>query len=249
VVTHQPLCLNAGNPGPMTGAGNNTWLVDGGEPTLIDAGVGAAAHVDAIAAALDGRPLARVIVTHHHADHASGVTALRSRWPGLDAVKWPRQGESGWRAIADGQRVRAGDVTLVVVHTPGHAVDHICLWDEAGRDLYAGDMVSHGATVMIPAGQEGSLRAYLRSLDTMAALEPRRILPGHGPIINQPLELIAAYIAHRRAREEQVRACLSDGVTDIDAIVALIYPGLAEALRPAARMTVQAHLEKLAEER
>ena len=79
------------NPSPMTGAGNNTYLIDGAVPTLVDAGIGASGHIDALAAALAGRPLARVIVTHGHADHASGVPALRARWPGSGRVQVRRR--------------------------------------------------------------------------------------------------------------------------------------------------------------
>jgi glyoxylase-like metal-dependent hydrolase (beta-lactamase superfamily II) len=238
----------AANPGPLTGRGNNTWFLDGDVPALVDAGVGAANHVDELAGALGDRPLGRVLVTHGHPDHASGVPALRARWPAIEAWKWPVAGESGWLALADGQRLRAGDRDLTVIHTPGHAADHVCFFDEEAGDLYAGDMVVQGTTVMIPAGRGGDLRAYLASLERLASLKPIRILPGHGPIIDRPLELIAQYLEHRREREKQVLSCLADGITDLDAMVARIYPGLHGALRPAARLTVEAHLEKLRQE-
>lgn len=241
--------IPAHNPGPMTGEGNNTWLIDGAEPTLIDAGVGEVAHVDAVARVLGGRSLARVIVTHGHADHASGVPALRARWPDLDACKWPHEADEGpWRRLDDGARLPAGDGDLVVLHTPGHAPDHVCLFDEATRDLYAGDMLTQGTTVVIPAGRGGNLRSYLASLARLRALAPARVLPGHGPIIDRPIELIDHYIEHRRLRDAQVRACLAEGITDPDKIVERIYPDLRAPLRPAARATVIAHLEKIGED-
>jgi glyoxylase-like metal-dependent hydrolase (beta-lactamase superfamily II) len=106
-------------------------------------------------------------------------------------------------------------------------------------------MVILGTTVMIPAGRGGDLRAYMASLDRLAALAPQRIYPGHGPIIDRPVELIAEYLKHRRLRERQVIACLADGLSSVDDIVARIYPDLAAPLRPAARATVEAHLQKL----
>jgi glyoxylase-like metal-dependent hydrolase (beta-lactamase superfamily II) len=243
-----PILVPARNPGPLTGTGNNTWLIDGAEPTLIDAGVGVPAHLDEIAAHLGGRPLVRVIVTHGHADHAAGVPALMTRWPGLEPWKWVRAGELGWRALGDGQQLRAGIRPLTVIHTPGHAPDHVCLLDAATGDLFVGDMVTKGTTVMIPAGRGGNLRAYLASLERIGSLRPRRLLPGHGAIVDKPLELIGQYIEHRLAREVQVLECLRDGLTDVDAIVSRIYVGLTDAVRPAARLTVEAHLEKLREE-
>ena len=241
------ILLPALNPGVMTGRGNNTYFLDGAEPTLVDAGVGVPEHVESIAKALYGRALHRVIVTHGHVDHISGVPALRERWPRLEACKFA--GAEGpadagdFAPLHDGQHIRAGDSMLTILHTPGHALDHVCLWDPATRDLYAGDMVAFGGTVMIPAGRGGGLRAYMASLERMAALDAERILPGHGPVISRPAGLIAEYIAHRRMRDEQVAACLRDGVTDPDEIVARIYPDLHPGLRSAARATVEAHLE------
>jgi glyoxylase-like metal-dependent hydrolase (beta-lactamase superfamily II) len=243
-----PLLVSAGNPGTMTGAGNNTWLIDGAAPTLIDAGVGQSAHVAAIARALQGRSLVRVLVTHGHADHASGIAALKREWPSIEACKMPLHGEAGWRALADGETIAAGDGRLRVLHTPGHAPDHICFWDPDHRVLFAGDMVLADSTVMVPYGRGGSLAEYLASLDRLASLGPERIFPGHGAIIEQPLELIGAYIQHRRHRERQILECLNAGVTDVAAIVSTLYPGLAPGLQEAARLTVEAHLEKLRDE-
>jgi glyoxylase-like metal-dependent hydrolase (beta-lactamase superfamily II) len=244
-----PLLISADNPGPLTGDGNNTWLIDGAEPTLVDAGIGAASHVDAVARALGGRPLARVLVTHGHPDHASGAPALRARWPSLECWKWKIDGDdASWRGLSEGQIVGAGERVLAVLHTPGHAIDHVCFWDATSRALYAGDMIRHPGTVVIPAGRGGNLRDYLRSLDRLAALDPGQLFPGHGAIVDRPREVIAEYIAHRHAREEQVIACLRDGVTDIEGIVDRIYAGLASDLRDAARLTVRAHLDKLRDE-
>ena len=247
-MTAHPILIHAANPSPLTGRGNNTWLLDGVLPALIDAGVGAPAHVDAIADALGHRPLGRVLITHGHADHASGVPALRARWPSLEVFQWLPSGEAGSHPLTDGGTLRAGDADLTVLHTPGHAPDHLCFWNAGTRELFAGDMVVEGTTVMIPAGRGGNLRQYLASLERLGALDAMRIYPGHGPIIDQPGRIIEEYLDHRRLRERQVLDCLGEGVMDVNAIVARIYPDLDETLRPAASLTIQAHLEKLRED-
>jgi glyoxylase-like metal-dependent hydrolase (beta-lactamase superfamily II) len=243
------MVIFAGNPGTLTGPGNNTYLFDGGEPTLIDAGVGQQAHIDETAARLGGRALARVLVTHGHPDHASGVPALRERWPGLEAHKWLDSQESGWMPLRDGQRVLAGDVWLTVAHTPGHAADHVCFWQPDTRDLYCGDMMTATTTILVPPGSRGgSLRAYLESLQHLADLNPSIAWPGHGPVISKPVERIHEYLTHRAMREQQVRACIDQGVVGLDDIVARVYADTPLALWPAARLTVEALFEKLRED-
>ena len=91
----------------------------------------------------------------------------------------------------------------------------------------------------------GDLADYLASLERLKALEPARIYPGHGPIVDRPVDLIDEYLAHRALRDRQILACLADGVTDVNAIVERIYSGVPAAVWPAARLTVQAHLRKL----
>lgn len=242
------ICLPADNPGPYTGAGNNTWLLDGREPTLIDAGTGRPSHLEAIAKALGGRSLIRVLVTHNHPDHASGAPALRERWPGVRVHKLCLDGEEQWLPLTDGQVIPAGDRSLQVIYTPGHAADHVCLWDPERREAYTGDMLIRSGSVLIPAGRGGNLRDYLQSLERLAALDPVRCLPGHGEVIDQPRDVIAKYIAHRHEREAQVLACLAEGLTEVDAIVGRLYVGLQEGLLNAARLTIQAHLDKIRED-
>jgi glyoxylase-like metal-dependent hydrolase (beta-lactamase superfamily II) len=243
-----PCLISADNPGPFTGDGNNTFLLDGAEPTLIDAGVGKMSHVAAIARVLGDRPLARLIVTHGHSDHAAGAPMIRERWPNVDARKYLLEGEEGWAPLIEGQRVVAGDRSLQVLHTPGHAADHVCLWDQPTGSVFVGDMLVDKGSVLIPAGRGGSLREYLRSLERLRSLAPVRLYPGHGRVIDRPLEAITRAIDHRLLREAQVLACVAEGVTDADAIVQRLYVGLEPGLDRAARMTVAAHIEKLRED-
>lgn len=239
--------ISARNPGTLTGPGNNTYLIEGAEPTLIDAGVGRPEHLDELAQVLGGRALVRVLVTHGHPDHASGVPALRARWPGVLAHKWVGEGgEADWLPLRDGEMVRAGGGELQVIHTPGHAADHVCFWQPDSRELFCGDMMTRTTTIMVPpAFRGGNLRDYLSSLRRLAALDPLVAWPGHGDVIDAPVHRIGEYLAHRAERERQVVACLDAGVSDLDTIVARVYADTPKDLWPAARLTVEALLEKL----
>ncbi|HTM04226.1 MAG TPA: MBL fold metallo-hydrolase [Vicinamibacterales bacterium] len=242
--------IHAANPGPMTGEGNWTWLLPGTEATLIDAGTGAPRHLAALDDALRGAPLAQVLVTHAHTDHASGAPAIATRhqetrfrkmlWRERDA-KWPVP----YEPIADGDRIAAGDTSLVAIHTPGHAPDHLCFWHEDSRTLFCGDLAVKGGTVWIPASLQGDLAAYLASLERVIALAPARLMPAHGPVIEEPETVLRGYIDHRLEREQQILDALRHGDQTPDEIVARVYRGLKPQLLPMAQEGVIAHLVKL----
>lgn len=238
------------NPGPYTGAGNNTYLLPGREPTLVDAATGEPRHVAALDEALGARRLARVLVTHAHSDHASGAPDLAARWTGAEFFKmpWPeRDGEYriDWRPLADGDVVDAGDGALRVLHTPGHAPDHICFFDETEGTLFCGDLLIQGGTVVVPGSYGGSLTDYLASLARIRELRPARVLPAHGPEIDDVAALIDHYVAHRRRRDEEILSALLGGHATQAAIVKVVYTELAPELRGAAEESVLAHLLKL----
>jgi len=232
-----PVLIPAGNASEWTGpTGNNTWLIVGSEPALIDAGVGKPEHVEAVARALGGAALERVLITHWHPDHVTGLPALRERWPRVKTVD------------VMGEPVPAGDGVLEIVPTPGHSPDHLCFFDRESGDLYSGDLARRGGTIVIPARKGGDLRAYLASLRLVRDLAPRRLLPGHGPIVDDPIGLIDEYIAHREQREQQILKAMLDGARTVDDIVTHVYPDLAESLRETAADSVRAHLRKLRDE-
>jgi glyoxylase-like metal-dependent hydrolase (beta-lactamase superfamily II) len=245
--------INARNPGLWTGDGNNTFLLPGRVPALIDAGIGETAHLDEIALRLEGAPLVTVAVTHAHVDHASGAPAIAARWPvaAFHKFPWPERDTRwavAWRPIADGDVIDAGESRLRVIHTPGHAPDHIALFDEEERVLFCGDLVVAGSTVVVPAGRGGDLAAYLRSLGRVLTLGARRLLPAHGPPIEDVDAALNAYIEHRAAREAEILGELSRGTVRPEDIVAAIYRGLRPDLTEAARGSVLAHLIKLRDE-
>ena len=234
------LLLHARNASSWTGpTGNNTYLLTGRAPALVDAGVGDPAHIQDIAAGLGDVPLATVLITHGHVDHVAGIPALAARWPAVRVVR---------TADAAGSAIPAGDTTLRVIPTPGHAPDHLCFLDEDSRDLFCGDLLRADGSIVIPASKGGHMASYLASLRAVRALQPRRLLPGHGPIVDDPQALIETYIRHREEREAQIVRALKAGARTPAEIVARIYERLPASLVAAAEDSVRAHLVKLEEE-
>ena len=249
----QPLLLTAHNPGPMTGKGNNTYLlVQGRSATLIDAGVGDPRHLADLAAALAGAgaALTQVLVTHGHPDHASGAPALAAAYPAARFLKYPWPLEDGrypieWTHVGEGEELLLGGKGLIILHTPGHSPDHLALLDRSEGAIFAGDLLVKGGSVMIHTSKGGNLALYLASLERLLALQPRVIFPAHGPVIDDPQAVISAYLAHRRLREAQVIRALRAGPATVEAITDSIYDDLDPALLAAARENVRAQLEKL----
>jgi glyoxylase-like metal-dependent hydrolase (beta-lactamase superfamily II) len=251
----EPILLPAHNPSPMTGSGNNTYLVGGrrGSATLIDAGVGEPRHLADLNDALGADRLATVLVTHGHRDHAAGAPAIAAAHPAASFHKraWPEEDaryDVPWRPLRDGDVVPAGDESLQTLHTPGHSPDHLAFWHEPTGTIFTGDLVAKGSSVMIHWSRGGDLGQYLASLERLLALDPRRLLPAHGPAIDDPRSILSSYIAHRLEREHQVIEALRRGRASVQAIAESIYHGLAPALLPAAHENVRAHLEKLKSE-
>lgn len=230
--------LIAENPSPMTGPGTNTYLVGGKQMVIIDPGPNNRPHLEAIVAALQTlkAQAQTIIITHTHPDHAGGADNLAHR------LTVPLQGFH--RPFHQGDEVVVGGQTLRVLHTPGHINAHICLLLLEQNLLFAGDLVAGEGTILI-IPPDGDMADYLDSLRAMLALNTAAILPGHGPVINNPQALLQEYIDHRLARERQVLHWLNQGLTAAAAIAAQIYADKPASVLGIATMQVEAHLEKL----
>jgi len=226
--------ITAPNPGPFTLDGTRTYLLC--EHTVLDPGPAIDAHIDAIRAAMP--ELRTILITHRHGDHAPAAIPLRAA--------------TGARIVApleDADHfVRDGDVVegIRAIATPGHTAEHVSYLTSEG-DLFTGDTIlGTGTTAIFPP--DGHMGDYIRSLEKLRALEPRRIYPGHGPTRDDAVALIDQYLAHRLEREQQVLDALARGAKSIPELRALIYPDLDERLHRAAEVQLSAHLIKLEEE-
>ena len=241
------------NPGLMTGPGTNTYLVGRRDPVLIDTGAGVAAYVPLLERYLAGRGWrqpSRIVVTHRHRDHLGGVSQLRARFKGIPVAKMILRDSGLPEAIdnlRDGQAVHGDGATLVAVHTPGHASDHLCFYLVEEKALFTGDVVLGGSTTVIPS-DDGDLADYMASLRRILDLDVRRIYPAHGPVIEDGHGRVREYIDHREMRERQILEALGDGVGTIPEMVARIYAEVPAALHPTAAQSVASHLVKLARE-
>jgi len=214
----------APNPSPMTLDGTNTWIVGG---WVVDPGPADSGHLERVAAAAD--PLQGVVLTHSHADHSEGAGAL-----GVEVV-----------LPSDGQEV--GPFSAIA--TPGHSSDSVCLLHD--RVLFSGDTVLGKGSVFVAPG-EGSLSAYLDSLEKLLALDLEAICPGHGPVVRDPAAKLREYRDHRLERAQQVIAALDAGARTNDELLARAWSevdfSVSPMLRAAGEATLAAHLEKLADE-
>jgi glyoxylase-like metal-dependent hydrolase (beta-lactamase superfamily II) len=249
--TTRAWCVLAPNPSPMTLDGTNTWVIaEPGSPTsvVVDPGPDDEGHLRRVLelACADGRRVAQIVLTHGHLDHSAGAVrfAELSGAPvgALDPAL--RLGSEGFGA---GAVLTSGGCELRVVATPGHTADSLSLLLAADGGLLTGDTVLGRGTTVI--AEDGSLGDYLRTLDELRALTDeaglRVLLPGHGPLLGNPADVLDYYIAHRRERLEQVRAALDGGARTPAEVVAVVYADVDRALWPAAEQSVRAQLEYL----
>ncbi len=228
----------APNPGLYTFEGTNTWVVGKGPAVVIDPGPADDGHLGEVARTAGA--VSAVLVTHEHEDHAEGARAF------ADRVRAPLRAwrMEGVERLRDGERLRAGGVELVVVHTPGHSADHVAFHEPSEHALFTGDaVVGRGTSFIDPP--DGDLAKYLGSLKRMLDLAPRTILPGHGPLVLDARAKLLEYLEHRRERERQISEAIAATPRTVPDLVAEIYAHYPEEVRPLAERSVLAHLLKL----
>lgn len=232
--------VRADNPGPFTLEGTNSWLLGRDPCWVVDPGPALEPHLDRLAADAAARGgVAGIAITHGHADHTGGVAGLLARVGDVPvaAMTW----EGATVALADGDAFGP----LCAIATPGHAPDHLAFL--AGGVLFTGDAVlGHGSVYVAP--DPGALRGYLAALDRLLALDLDVICPGHGPLVTEPHAKLAEYRDHRLDRERRLVAALDDGLRSSDALLDRVWSDVPSVLRPAAAVTLAAHLGKLDEE-
>jgi glyoxylase-like metal-dependent hydrolase (beta-lactamase superfamily II) len=231
----------APNPSVYTLEGTNTWIVGSGPAIVIDPGPDLPQHLADVAR--EAGSVGAVLVTHDHPDHAPGAIPF-ARLVGAPVFASRLVGAE---RLSAGQEVRAGDIALTTVPTPGHTSDHVAFFEPASGALFTGDTVLGRGTSFIDP-PDGDLAQYLRSLRRLIDLDPRSIYPGHGPTVLRAREKLHEYLAHREEREAQVVAALADGPRTIAEMVEEIYADHPTDTHPLAARSVLAQLRKLADE-
>jgi glyoxylase-like metal-dependent hydrolase (beta-lactamase superfamily II) len=236
----------ANNPGPMTYFGTNTYLIDTPEGyAVLDPGPeNHPEHIDAILRHTEGR-VALILVSHTHHDHVGAVPALQAA-TGAPTVGFHTSAIEAFNPAIklDHEDSIAG---ITALHTPGHASDHLCYalpGANGDKILFSADHVmSWSTSIVSPPG--GNMRHYFDSLNLLLARDDHVYLPGHGPLLRDPRNLVRAMLTHRMLREQSIARKLADGPGDAISIMEALYAQLNPKLKKAAERSVLAHLLKL----
>ncbi|MGP9832242.1 MBL fold metallo-hydrolase [Marinobacter sp. NSM] len=242
--------LTAPNPGMMTGPGTNTYILGFERFTVIDPGPANDAHIDAI---LDvtGGVVDQVLVTHTHLDHSPAVSVLKER-TGCRVFGWPApEGAGQDKSFKADDEPEHGDLIvseagiLKVIHTPGHASNHLCYLLTDQELLFSGDHIMQGSTVVINP-PDGDMKAYVESLYELLEEPVRFIAPAHGFLMGQPEAVIDYLITHRLSREHKIfRALEALAPVSLKDLTAKAYDDVPAAIHGLAARSALAHLLKL----
>ncbi len=245
--------LVAPNPGVMTGAGTNTYLLGDEAVAVLDPGPAIPAHIDAILAAGEGR-IRWIICTHTHPDHSPAWQAVAAATGAevIGAMPWDDMYQDDTfapdRELSHDDLLRTPEFTLRALHTPGHVGNHFCFFLEEERMLFAGDHIMNGSTVVI-VPPSGDMKAYIESLQLLLRYPLKFIAPGHGEVMDNPVATVEWLVKHRLHRERKVIEGLErTGRTSPEALVKVVYDDVASSLHKMAIHSLTAHLIKLLKE-
>jgi glyoxylase-like metal-dependent hydrolase (beta-lactamase superfamily II) len=239
-------CLLAPNPSPMTLDGTNTWLI--GEEAdgiiVIDPGPDDDEHLQAI---VDEGPIAQILLTHGHPDHSEGARHLHEMTKAPVRALDPSH-RLGGEGLDSGDVITTGADEVRVIATPGHTADCLSFLLPRHAAILTGDTVLGRGTTVV-AWPDGDLGQYIASLKLLREhaerAQARAILPGHGPVLHDPVSVLAAYLEHRHARLEQVREAVARGARTPDEVVDAVYVDVPASVRWAALLSTRAQLAYL----
>ncbi|MBY3333982.1 MBL fold metallo-hydrolase [Rhizobium laguerreae] len=257
--------VTVNNPGPFTFFGTNSYIVGSSSVAVIDPGPEDEAHYQALMAALAGRAVTHIVVSHTHRDHSPLARRLQAATGAVTVGQGPHRPARPLRdgeinpfsessdlsfvpdiVIGDGETIAGDGWSLSSVLTPGHTANHAAFALE-GRDiLFSGDHVMAWSTSIV-APPDGSMADYMTSLDRLIKREDRLLLPGHGGVVTEPATFLRALKAHRLKREQAVLARIRAGDRGIAEMVKVIYRDTDPKLHGAAALSVLAHIEDLLE--
>ncbi|AMJ61045.1 MBL fold metallo-hydrolase [Bosea sp. PAMC 26642] len=253
----------AGNGGPMTFTGTCTYIIGRGTVAILDPGPDDPVHIGRVLAAVAGETVSHVVVTHTHRDHSPAVPAIKLATGALVAGCGPHRparelalGETNPLdaaadrdyapdlPMAEGDAIEGPGWRLEAIETPGHTANHVAFALPQEESLFSGDHVMAWSTTIV-APPDGSMAAYMASIEKLRGLEHRLYWPGHGGPVTEPQRFLRGLVQHRRQREAAILSRLAAGDERIAEMVPPIYQGLPPALHRAAALSVLAQLEDL----
>lgn len=242
----------------------NAWIIGKKHRFIIDPAAHREQTQQELLSLLQPLSIHGIVLTHHHNDHiASAVFLSENLYPNTIVPIYAHPHTATLLPFVVHHLLQHNDVLYPdqdageellegwrVIHTPGHAPGHICLHSDADASLIAGDMVAGEGTILIQP-KEGSIREYIRSLLSLQERQPSKLLPAHGPILDNPADTLQQYIDHRLHRVAQIYDILSSkaqqGYTPED-IAAIIYADLPKQFLRIASIQVECGLLYLAED-
>ena len=244
--------ITAGNSSVFTGPGTNTYLIGDKDVTVLDPGPALQEHIDSSASFSSN--INQIVITHTHLDHSPGVKLLKDKLdiPAYGLITDSSKDQDRTLVLDEqlehGQILSFSDYDLEVVHTPGHASNHLCYILKQEELIFTGDHIMNGSTVVI-APPDGNMKHYLESLEILKDYKLKTIAPGHGDLLENPYAVADWIIQHRLEREKKVKEALDKvGKGNPDSLVEEVYDDVSEALFPIAKWSLESHLIKLYEE-